>query len=47
MKIVASLAAAFVLLSGVLATAQAGGGWVNGHYRGPPDGYCWNNKKGC
>ena len=32
----------------IMATqAQAGGGWVNGHYRGPPDGQCWNNKRGC
>jgi hypothetical protein len=23
------------------------GGWVSGHYRSKPDGYCWNNLNGC
>ena len=23
------------------------GGYTNGYWRGPRDGQCWNNKRGC
>lgn len=35
------------LLASFLAPVAASAGWTNGYYRGPRDGYCWNNKAGC